>query len=123
MNGAPVVFQIVPPARLIGLSAKWLEHEVSFAYDAASKTWYGIAGISLETRPGVYALELKGTTSRGGEISFSRKVGVRPAKYPSIAVTVAKRYTEPSPEQLERIHQDKSVKQDVFSHTDPDREW
>ena len=123
MNGAPVAFQIVPPARLTGLSAKWLEHEVFFAYDAASKTWYGIAGISLETHPGIYTLELKGTTSRGNEVCFSRKVTVRPATYPSIAVTVAKRYTEPSSEQLERINHDKSVKQDIFRHTDPEREW
>jgi murein DD-endopeptidase MepM/ murein hydrolase activator NlpD len=123
MNGAPVVFQIVPPARLTGLSAKWLEHEVLFAYDAASKAWYGIAGISLETHPGIYPLELKGTTSGGNEVSFSRKLTVRAAKYPSIAVTVAKRYTEPSSEQLERINHDKSVKQDIFRHTDPEREW
>jgi murein DD-endopeptidase MepM/ murein hydrolase activator NlpD len=122
MNGSPVVFQIVAPARLTGLSAKWLEHEVLFAYDAASKTWYGIAGISLETHPGIYTLELKGTIS-GNEVFFSRKVTVRAAKYPSIAVTVAKRYTEPSSEQLERIHHDKSVKQDIFRHTDPEREW
>ena len=38
-------------------------------------------------------------------------------------MTVAKRFTEPSKEQLERIHQDKTVKQDVFQHTDPEREW
>ena len=123
VNGSPVLFQVAPPARLTGLSAKWLEHDVSFTYDAASKTWYGIAGISLETRPGIYPLELKGTASRGTEISFARKVAVRAAKYPSVAVSVAKRYTEPSQQELERIHQDKTVKQDVFRHTDPDREW
>ena len=38
-------------------------------------------------------------------------------------MTVAKRYTEPSSEQLERINHDKSVKQDIFRHTDPEREW
>ena len=123
VNGSPVVFQVLPPARLTGLSAKWLEHEIFFTYDAASKTWYGIAGISLETRPGIYALELIGTTSRGIQIAFAQRFSVRPAKYPSVAVTVAKRYTEPTHEQLERIQQDKTVKQDVFRHTDPEREW
>ncbi len=123
VNGSPVIFQVVPPARLTRLSAKWLEHDVFFTYDAASKSWYGIAGISLETRSGIYPLELKGTTSPGPEISFVRKFAVRPAKYPNVAVTVAKRYTEPSPEQLEHIHQDKTVKQDVFRQTDPKREW
>ncbi len=122
-NGTPVVIEVVPPLRLTALSAKWLEHEVSFSYDAATKAWYGIAGVSLETRPGNYTLELKGITSRSAEITYSQNVIVQAAKYPSIAVTVAKRYTEPSKEQLERIHEDKTVKQDVFQHTDPEREW
>jgi murein DD-endopeptidase MepM/ murein hydrolase activator NlpD len=123
VNGAPVVIEVVPPARLTALSARWLEHEVLFSYDAATKAWYGIAGVSLETRPGVYTLELKGTTSRSAEITFSQRIKVQAAKYRSIAATVAKRFTEPSKEQLERIHQDKTVKQDVFQHTDPEREW
>jgi murein DD-endopeptidase MepM/ murein hydrolase activator NlpD len=123
LNGSPVVFQIVPPSRLTALTAKWLEHEVFFTYDGASKNWYGIGGISLETPPGAYTLDLIGSTSRGREISFSRKITVRRAKYPTIAVSVAKQYTAPSPEQLERIHQDRTVKQDVFSHTDSVPEW
>jgi murein DD-endopeptidase MepM/ murein hydrolase activator NlpD len=123
VNGSPVVFQVAAPTRMTRLSARWLEHDVLFTYDATSKIWYGIAGVSLETRPGIYPLELSGTASRGAEISFARKFAIRPAKYPSVAVTVAKRYTEPSQEELERIHQDKTVKQDVFRQTDPQREW
>lgn len=123
VNGAPVVIEVVPPARLTALSAKWLEHDVLFSYDATTKAWYGIAGVGLGTRPGVYTLKLKGTTTRSAEIAFSQNIRVRAAKYPSIAVTVAKQYTEPSKEQLERIQQDKTVKQDVFQHTDPEREW
>jgi murein DD-endopeptidase MepM/ murein hydrolase activator NlpD len=123
VNGAPVLFTVAPPVRLTSLSATWLAHEVLFSYDAASKEWYGIAGIGLQTRPGTYTLELKGTTARAAVISFSRKITVRAAKYPSIKVTVAKRFTQPSKEQLERIQQDKTVKQDVFHHTDPEREW
>jgi murein DD-endopeptidase MepM/ murein hydrolase activator NlpD len=123
VNGSPVVIEVAPPGRLTALSGKWLEHDLLFSYDAATKAWYGIAGVSLETRPGVYALELKGTTSRSAEITFSQTITVRAAKYPSIAVTVAKRYTEPSKEELGRIQQDKTVKHDVFQHTDPEREW
>lgn len=123
VNGAPVVIEVVPPVRLTALSAKWLDHDVWFSYNAATKDWYGIAGVSLETHPGTYALELKGTTSRSAEITFSQNIKVQAAKYRSIAATVAKRFTEPSKEQLERIHQDKTVKQDVFQHTDPEREW
>ncbi|MGA9799242.1 MAG: hypothetical protein WBQ68_09545, partial [Terriglobales bacterium] len=123
VNGSPIVIEVKPPVRLTALSAKWLEHEVWFSYDGGSKTWYGIAGISLETHPGTYPLDLKGTTAKSTEITFSRNIRVQAAKYPSIAVTVAKKFTEPSKEQLERIQQDKTVKQDVFKHTDPEREW
>jgi murein DD-endopeptidase MepM/ murein hydrolase activator NlpD len=123
VNGSPVVMEVVPPVRLTALSAKWLEHDVLFSYDPATKTWYGMAGVSLETRPGTYALVLQGKTSKAAEITFSQNIKVQAAKYPSIAVTVAKRFTEPSKEQLQRIQQDKAVKHDVFEHTDPEREW
>lgn len=123
VNGAPIVIEVAPPVRLTELSAKWLGHQVVFSYDAARKAWYAIAGVSLETRPGTYPLELTGTTSTATPISFAGRITVRAAKYPSIKVTVAKRFTEPSKAQLERIHQDTTVKQDVFQHTDPDREW
>jgi len=123
VNGSPIILEVTPPVRLTGVSGTWLEHPISFSYDSTAKVWYGIAGVSLETRPGTYALSLKGTTSKGTEISFSRRIVIRAAKYPSIAVSVAKRFTEPSKEQLERIQQDKTVKQDVFHHTDPEREW
>lgn len=123
VNGAPVAFKIIPPEHLESLSGKWFDHDVFFNYNAASKSWDGIAGVSLETAPGTYPLTLKGTTAADGEISFSQDVRVRAAKYPSIAVTVATKFTEPSPEQLQQIDQDKKLKQEVFQHVEPEREW
>src|SRR2546428_13931193 len=111
VNGSPVVFLVNPPARLATLSGTWLDHEVSFGFDKITKKWFGLAGASLETHPGTYTLELKGTMASGREVSFQRKVTVRAAKYPSIAVTVAKKFTEPNPEQLQQIKQDQAVKQ------------
>src|SRR5439155_24620 len=62
VNGSPVVFLVNPPPRLETLSGTWLDHEVSFSFDKVTKRWSGLAGASLETHPGTYALELKGTT-------------------------------------------------------------
>ena len=123
VNGSPVVFLVNPPARLATLSGTWLDHEVSFSFDKVTRKWFGLAGASLETHPGTYTLELKGTMASGREVSFQRKVTVRAAKYPSIAVTVAKKFTEPSPEQLQQIKQDQAVKQENFRSVDPEREW
>ncbi len=111
VNGAPVLFLVNPPARLATLSGTF------------TRKWFGLAGASLETQPGTYTLELKGTTASGREVSFQRKVSVRSARYPSIAVTVAKKFTEPSPEQLRQINQDQAVKQENFRSVDPEREW
>src|SRR5438045_5841111 len=123
VNGSPVVFLVNPPARLETLSGTWLDHEVSFSFDKVTKRWSALAGASLETYAGTYTLKRKGTTAGGREVSFQRKVTVRAAKYPSIAVTVAKKFTEPSPEQLQQIKQDQAVKQENFRSVDPEREW
>jgi murein DD-endopeptidase MepM/ murein hydrolase activator NlpD len=123
VNGAPVVFRVAPPLRLESLSGKWLGHDVSFSFDSQKRAWYGLAGVSLDTAPGVYALQLTGTAANGTEVSFESKTTVRRAHYLSVAVTVAKQFTEPSPDQLQKINQDKVVKQDVFRSVDPIREW
>jgi len=118
-----VLFRVTSPERLESLSGKWLEHDVFFSFDPSSKTWYGIAGVSLETKPGKYSLTLDGKTAKGWEVSSQKSIAVGKAKYQKIAVTVAKQFTEPSPEQLQQINQDKTLKQQVFSRVGPDREW
>ena len=65
VNGGPVLFQIKPAQRLQSLSGSWLGHEIVFSFDANSKTWFALAGVSLETTPGSYALELTGETKAG----------------------------------------------------------
>src|SRR5213594_880564 len=89
VNGSPVVFLVNPPARLATLSGTWLDHEVSFSFDKVTRKWFGLAGASLETHPGTYTLELKGTMASRREVSFQRKVPFGRAKIPASAVRVA----------------------------------
>lgn len=123
VNGAPVLVHVTAPVPLKTLSGTWLGHDVYFSFDPATKTWYGLAGVGLETAPGQYPLALTATTSGGNQLSFERKLAVSRARYPSIAVTVAKKFTEPDPRQLKEIDQDKVIKEDAFKHFDPDRLW
>jgi len=123
VNGSPVVFRVTSPEQLKSLSGKWLEHEVFFSSDAQGTVWYGIAGASLETRPGNYPLELKGVTAAGKDRSFQKRVAVGKGKYHSIAASVPKQYTEPSAEQLQKIGQDKTLKEHAFAGMTPEREW
>jgi murein DD-endopeptidase MepM/ murein hydrolase activator NlpD len=123
VNGSAVVFRVTSPERLKSLSGKWLAHEVFFSSDSLGKVWYGIGGASLETRPGNYSLELTGVTATGKEVSFQKRVTVGKGRYHSIAASVPKQYTEPNAEQLQRINQDKTLKEQAFARVTPEREW
>jgi murein DD-endopeptidase MepM/ murein hydrolase activator NlpD len=123
VNGSPLLLRVVPTEPLKSLSGKWLAHVVFFAFDAQSKAWYGIAGVSLETPPGNHSVELQGETAAGKEVSFQQRIAVAKGKYHSIAASVPKQYTEPSAEQLHKINEDKAVKEHVFAGLTPEQEW
>ncbi len=128
INGSPIIFRVSAPVHLKSLTGKWIGHDVYFAVDANYKVlhrndWWGIAGISLETKAGLYPVELTGITRSGSRIAFRRNIKVKHISYPSIAVTVSKQFTEPASEQLAKIAEDKTLKQEVFKQANPLREW
>ena len=126
VNGAPLLFEVKAPAKLSSLSGTWLGHPLTFNYDASTKKWNAFAGVSLETSPGSYALELTGeSASTKQPLTFVHKFSVARAKYPQIkvALSVEKKFTEPTPEQLKEIEDAKKVKQDFLNRVTPDREW
>ncbi len=100
VNGAPVLFQVKPPAKLESLTGTWRTHQLTFSYQASTKTWFVLAGVPFETEPGKYPLELTG--ERAGTktpLNFTRTFAVARAHYPQIKVelTVEKKFTEPIP--------------------------
>jgi murein DD-endopeptidase MepM/ murein hydrolase activator NlpD len=126
VNGAPVLFQVTSPAKLDSLSGKWLGHEVTFSYDASTRTWFTLAGVSFETAPGKYQLELSAERAANkNPLTFTRAFAIARAKYPQIKVelTVEKKFTEPSPEQLQQIADSVKVKDDYLNRVTPTREW
>ena len=127
VNGTPVLFRVTTPAPVRTLSGNWLGHEVEFSFDASSKSWFALAGISLETKPGAYPLQLHAETSSGqsaGEaISFEKKIRVERQRYPRVQLKVPARYTAPSPEDQRQIEQDKETKAEAFKTLSPGREW
>jgi len=129
VNGGPVLFQVKPPQRLKSLSGSWLGHDISFSFDTKSKTWYALAGVSLETAPGSYSLDLTGETeaakSVSQKITFTRKFAVARGKYPKIEVklSVEGKFTEPNPEQQKQIAEGQEIKKDYLNRVSPEREW
>jgi murein DD-endopeptidase MepM/ murein hydrolase activator NlpD len=125
VNGGPLLFRLTAPAKLDSLAGSWLGHQLTFSYDAATKTWFAFAGVSIETAPGKYTLELTGTRSAGAPLTFSRTFPVARAKYPRIKVelSVEKKFTEPTPEQQEQIAEGQKIKQDYLNRVTADRQW
>ncbi len=125
VNGAPLLFQVKPPAKVDSLSGDWLGHHLIFSYDASTKTWFALAGVGIDTSPGSYTLELTGERATKPALTFSRKFSVAKANYPKIKVEleVEKKFTEPTPEQLKEIEEGQKIKQDYLNRVSPDREW
>ena len=129
VNGGPVLFQVRPLTRLQSLTGTWLGHELSFTFDTKTKAWCALGGVSLETAPGTYPLELIGETVDekipSQQISFSHKFAVAKGKYPRIEVklSVESKFTEPSPEQQKQIQEGQEIKKDYLSRVTPEREW
>jgi murein DD-endopeptidase MepM/ murein hydrolase activator NlpD len=127
VNGSPVLFRVTTPHRVRALSGSWLGHEISFSFDPASKMWFALAGVSQETKPGVYSLELNAENLSGASseasISFEKKIRVERQRYPRVLLKVPARYTAPSPEDQHEIEQDKAIKAEAFKTVSDEREW
>jgi len=131
VNGMPVLFRVTTPKPVRTLSGNWLGHEIVFTFDASHKSWFALAGASLETKPGAYPIELHGETlaeqsagsPHGQAISFEKKIRVERQRYPRVQLQVPGRYTAPSPEDQRQIEQDKETKAQVFETVSPGREW
>jgi murein DD-endopeptidase MepM/ murein hydrolase activator NlpD len=124
-----VLFQVKPSAGLKSLTGTWLGHEVSFSLDAKNKMWIALAGVSIETPPGSYNLELTGETQAGKAVSqkitFTRNFTIVRGKYPKIQVklNVESKFTEPTPEQQKQIEEGQQIKKEYLNRVTPDREW
>src|SRR5260370_11651455 len=60
VNGMPVLFRVTTPKPVRTLSGNWLGHQVTFSFDASHKSWFALAGASLETNPGAYPIQIRG---------------------------------------------------------------
>jgi len=126
LNGAPVLFKVHAPTKLDSLTGTWLDHQLTFSYDASTKTWFALAGVSFKTDPGKYTLTLTGAHATSTTpLTITHAFIVSAAHYPKtyVHLEVEKKFTAPSPEQQQEIEEGVKIKQDYLSRVTPDREW
>jgi murein DD-endopeptidase MepM/ murein hydrolase activator NlpD len=123
VNGTPVLFRVTTPQTVRTLSGTWLGHEISFSFEATQKAWFGLAGASLETKAGIYPVQLQAATASGEAITYEQGIRLQHQRYPRVLLKVPGRYTAPSPEQLRLIEHDKEVKAEAFKILTAEQEW
>lgn len=123
VNGSPVLFRVTPPKPVTTLAGNWLGKEFAFSFDPQTKTWFALAGASLETKPGTYPIQIHAETAAGQAVSFEKGIAVARQHYPRVLLKVPGRYTAPSQEEQHEIEQDKKLKEDAFKTVSREREW
>jgi murein DD-endopeptidase MepM/ murein hydrolase activator NlpD len=123
VNGSPCLFRVTPSQPLKSLHGTWFGRKVFFDVDPASRTWYGVAGIDVDARPGRYTLDLTGVAMNGKRMSFDQVVSVGKANYPISKLRVPKKYTDLDAKTLARVKREQALKSEVFHRITDDRQW
>lgn len=102
-----VVLMIVacrePPDRVVGSA---LGKEVIFYPDPDGKTWRGLVGVDVESRPGKYVLIVRAIREGRPELAVTHELRVAPKRFPTRRLNVATRYANPPESAFERIRQE-----------------
>lgn len=122
-SGSPCLFQFRTQTEPAAVDATWQGHPLAFIALADRRTWYALAGVDVETKPGTYKLDLKITEPGGAVTQIERDVLVSRASYKTEVLRVPQRYVKPDPETLVRIAADKQLKKIAFDQQVPHDEW
>jgi murein DD-endopeptidase MepM/ murein hydrolase activator NlpD len=82
-----------------------------------------LAGIGLETKPGIYFLELQGEKAQAEPFHLKQAVSIDHAVYHSVALKVPSEFTAPPPEIVKRIEEEREFKDKIFAAISPVRLW
>ena len=123
VNGSPVLFELHSGPRVSTVKGEWLGHTLTFFRERDGRTWYALAGIPVELNAGTYPLKFVETQPPSNPLSLVRQIRIGKARYPRITIKVARRFTEPNPEQLKEALEDKEIKQKAFAAVTPERLW
>ncbi len=122
-SGSPCLFQVKVETAPATLTGTWQNHPLTFFPSSDPHTWYALAGVDVETKPGSYRIELTATPATGQAEHVERDVVVAHANYKTEVLRVPQKYVKPDPETLARIASDKELKKTAFAKELPDVEW
>ena len=122
VNGSVCLFTVNVKGSPEKVTANWLGRDLTFSRGPGS-TWFSLAGVAYETKPGTYDLALEAVMRDGHVLRIVKPVTVHAAKYKTSRLTVPQKYVTPDPETLKRIEAEKEIKNAAFAHFIPSPDW
>ena len=122
-SGSPCLFTVSVAAPVNSIAGTWQGHPITFFSGEDHQTWYALAGVDVEVKPGTYKIELKATASDGRIETTQRDVVVSAANYKTEVLHVPQKYVKPDAETLVRINADKVLKKAAFAREVVPVEW
>jgi murein DD-endopeptidase MepM/ murein hydrolase activator NlpD len=119
-RGSPCLFTVTTTEALSALGGETMGKKVFFNTDQSSKTWYGLAGVALESRLGAQTITLKGSDASGRHVTFNAKFEVEARK---ANLRVPPEFTDPDDEERARIAREALLKREVFKTLSNDALW
>ena len=95
--------------------------EMVYYPDPDGKTWRGLVGVDLESRPGEYVLVVKAIRDGRPELAVTHQLRVAPRRFPTRRLNVATRYANPPEIAFERIRQESERLGEIFRSVTPHR--
>lgn len=120
--GSPELIRVNAPAGAT-VEGEWLDRKLEFFRGRDGQAWYALGGVDVESPAGPSTLHISARTAANTPIDLSRTVEIRPALYRTSALTVAPKFVEPGPEELERIKAESELKDKVFAASATEPLW
>lgn len=111
------------------VDGEWLNQRLRFFRGRDQQTWYALAGVDVKAAAGPSTLRITVRTASGAApagdhmIDLSRTVQILPAHYRTGTLTVAPKFVEPGPDELERIKAEVKLKTKLFAASAAEPLW
>ncbi len=89
----------------------------------AGRTWTGLVGIDLDTRPGRYRVRLTGEGVDGKSVAVQRVLRIYAKRFPARRLVVDEKYVTPSEEASARIENEDKRVQSIFAAVTAEKLW
>jgi murein DD-endopeptidase MepM/ murein hydrolase activator NlpD len=122
-NGSPCLIKVESQLAAATVVGKWQNRKIVFFSSPDKKTWYVLAGVDVEVKPGTYPLTVEVELRNGHHQTLHRDVKVEDAPYAKVPLHVPDKFVEPDADALKVIAADKPLKDKAFADTSAAPQW